>query len=151
MATLALCLTLAAASATDLRRGIIPNRLLACSALAGVVMTCAERPGALAGRALAAAAAGGLLLILAELREGGLGMGDVKLGFVLGLYLGAAVFPALLAAFCAGAAAGAVQLVRGGRAARAATIPFAPALAFGGIVGLLAGQRLLAWYLHFTL
>jgi leader peptidase (prepilin peptidase) / N-methyltransferase len=58
-------------------------------------------------------------------------MGDVKLATMLGLYLGAAVVPALLVALLTATAAGI--------AARRRTLPLGPFLALGGAVGLLGG------------
>jgi leader peptidase (prepilin peptidase)/N-methyltransferase len=42
---------------------------------------------------------------------------------------------------------GAVMIARHGAAARKQGIPFGPWLAFGGIVGLLAGDEMVDWYL----
>jgi leader peptidase (prepilin peptidase)/N-methyltransferase len=88
---------------------------------------------------LAGSAAGALLLPVALARPAGLGMGDVKLAVLLGLYLGAAVAPALLVAFGGGALLGLGLVVRHGLAARARAVPFAPFLALGGVAGLLIG------------
>ncbi|KKL44789.1 hypothetical protein LCGC14_2362180, partial [marine sediment metagenome] len=65
----------------------------------------------------------------------GMGMGDVKLAAVMGLFLGSAVAPALLVSFAAGALMGVGILIARGAAARKQGIPFAPFLALGGIVG----------------
>ncbi len=73
-------------------------------------------------------------------------MGDVKLGGVMGLYLGLSVIPAMLIAFAAGAVVGLVKIAREGPAARKSGIPFGPFLAFGAIVGLLAGPELIDLY-----
>jgi leader peptidase (prepilin peptidase) / N-methyltransferase len=139
--------TLAAVTLTDLERQVIPNRILAVSALAALAISAAAEPGGLPERAIAAASAGGLLLLAALAYPQGMGMGDVKLAAVMGLYLGSAVAPALLVAFAAGAIAGLVLIVREGSSARKRGIPFGPFLALGGIVGLLAGDAMLGWYL----
>jgi leader peptidase (prepilin peptidase)/N-methyltransferase len=65
-----------------------------------------------------------------------MGLGDVKLAAVLGLYLGIPVATALLVAFGAGALAGLVMVVVGGWEARSRAIPFAPFLALGALVAL---------------
>jgi leader peptidase (prepilin peptidase)/N-methyltransferase len=77
-------------------------------------------------------------------------MGDVKLAGVMGLYLGASVAPALLVAFLAGTLAGLGVIAREGRGARKKGVPFAPFLALGGLVGLLAGPELIDLYLDAT-
>ena len=87
------------------------------------------------------------LLVAALAYSGGMGMGDVKLGAVMGLYLGRAVAPALLVAFAVGAVVGVGLMLRHGAAARKQAVPFGPFLAIGGVVGLLAGDEILDWYL----
>jgi leader peptidase (prepilin peptidase) / N-methyltransferase len=76
-----------------------------------------------------------------------MGMGDVKLGAVMGIYLGRAVAPALLAGFAAGSIVGIGILIRSGAAARKQAVPFGPFLALGGLVGLFAGPEIVDWYL----
>ncbi len=130
----------AAASVTDLRRRVVPNRLTAAGAVAAVAVGAVVDPAGEPARLAAAAGAGGLLLAAALVRPDGMGMGDVKLAAVLGLCLGPPVALAVLAACLAGCAAGTVVAVRHGwRAARAATVPFAPCLALGATVAVLPG------------
>ena len=72
----------------------------------------------------------------------GMGMGDVKLAGVMGLYLGLSVIPALFIGFLAGTVVGLGILAREGAGARARrACPFAPFLALGGIVGAACGAR----------
>jgi len=97
--------------------------------------------------AIAAAGAGGFLLAVALAYPRGMGMGDVKLAAVMGLYLGRAVVPALAVAVFAGAVVGMALLARDGSSARKRAVPFGPFLALGGVVGLLAGDEILDWYL----
>ncbi len=75
----------------------------------------------------------------------GMGMGDVKLAFLLGLYLGPHVFVALLFAFFVGSAGGILHIVRGGH--RSDHIPFGPYLAFAAFLALAYGERVASWYL----
>ena len=139
--------TLVAVTLTDLERRVIPNAILAVSAAAGLVLAAATDPASLPERLLAAAAGGGVLLAAALAYPRGMGMGDVKLVAVMGIYLGKAIAPALLIAFAAGSLAGAVLLVRHGSEARKQAIPFGPFLALGGVVALLFGDQLIDWYL----
>jgi leader peptidase (prepilin peptidase)/N-methyltransferase len=131
----------------DLDHRIIPNRILLPGAIAGAAIVAAIDPGDLAESAIAAAAAGGFLLLVALAYPQGMGMGDVKLGAVMGIYLGRAVAPALLAGFAAGAAVGIAILIRRGASARKQAVPFGPFLALGGLVGLFAGVEIVDWYL----
>ncbi len=76
---------------------------------------------------IAGAAAGGFLLLAALAYPGGMGMGDVKLAGMMGLFLGAAVAPALLIALVVGVIAGATVIARkGAQAGRKTAVPFGP-------------------------
>jgi leader peptidase (prepilin peptidase)/N-methyltransferase len=112
-----------------------------------VAILLAADPGALPERLLAAAGAGGFLLVSALAYPSGMGMGDVKLAAVMGLYLWAAVVPAMLVAVLAGALVGLALMALNGSGERKRAIPFGPYLALGGVVGLLAGDELNSWYL----
>jgi leader peptidase (prepilin peptidase)/N-methyltransferase len=139
--------TLAAVSLTDLELHLIPNRILAVSAVIGLAIVAAGDPASLPERAAAALGAGGLLFAVALAYPRGMGLGDVKLAAVMGLYLGRDVAPALLIAFAVGALVGLVLIGRHGIAARKRAVPFGPFLALGGLVGLLAGPEIVDWYL----
>jgi leader peptidase (prepilin peptidase)/N-methyltransferase len=140
--------TLVAVTLTDLELKIIPNKvLLVASALALAIVAIGD-PGSLPERLLAAAAAGGLLFAAALAYPRGMGLGDVKLAAVMGLFLGRDVAPALLVALLAGSIVGLAIVFREGAAARKRGIPFGPFLALGGVVGLLAGGDLIDFYLH---
>jgi len=90
----------------------------------------------------------GIALVAAIVQRRGMGMGDVKLAFVLGVYLGRAVVPAIFVALIAGALVGALIIARMGvEKGRKAGIPFGPWLSLGGVVGLLAGDAIVDWYL----
>jgi leader peptidase (prepilin peptidase) / N-methyltransferase len=137
---------LVAATLTDLERRVIPNTVLAWGALAGVGIAVLADPGSLPERSIAALGAGGFLLAPALAYPAGMGMGDVKLAAVMGLYLGRAVAPALIVAFAAGALYGLALIAREGAAARKRAVPFGPFLAFGGVVALLSGGALINAY-----
>ena len=139
--------TLLAVTLTDLERRVIPNRILIVAAVLGVAIAAATDPGSLPERAIAAAAAGGLLFGAALVYPRGMGLGDVKLAAVMGLFLGRDVGPAILVALLAGSLVGLAMIARHGAAARKQAIPFGPFLALGGVVGLLAGNEIVDWYL----
>jgi leader peptidase (prepilin peptidase)/N-methyltransferase len=78
-----------------------------------------------------------------------MGMGDVKLAAVLGLFLGRNVAVALMAGVLSATLVGAVIMARRGVSeGRKTAVPFGPFLALGGIVALLAGPAIVHWYLH---
>ncbi len=88
------------------------------------------------------------LLLLALAAPRGMGMGDVKLAAVMGLFLGAAVVPAVFVALIAGSVVGVVLMARRGVGdGRRTAIPFGPWLALGGVAGLFAGDAIVGWYL----
>ena len=138
---------LTAVTLTDLERRIIPNRILIVAAFLGLAIAVATDPASLPERAIAAAAAGGLLFLVAIAYPRGMGLGDVKLAAVMGLFLGREVAVAILVALLAGSIVGLAMIARHGAAARKQAIPFGPFLALGGIVGLLVGDELVDWYL----
>jgi leader peptidase (prepilin peptidase) / N-methyltransferase len=145
--SVALVLVLVPAAAIDLEYRIIPNRLTALGALAALALGTGLDLSGEPERLLAGVAAGGFLLLAALAYPGGMGMGDVKLAGVMGLFLGVAVAPAILVALLAGVLAGAAIVARkGAHAGRKTAVPFGPFLAFGGIVAVLAGQPIVAWY-----
>jgi leader peptidase (prepilin peptidase)/N-methyltransferase len=138
---------LAAITLTDLDRRIIPNKILLAGAILCLAIAAPTDPSGLVERAIAAAAAGGLLFAVALAYPKGMGLGDVKLTATMGLFLGRAVAPAILVALLAGSVVGLALIARHGQRARKMAIPFGPFLAFGGIVGMLAGNALVELYL----
>ncbi|OWA36221.1 prepilin peptidase [Saccharibacillus sp. O16] len=89
---------------------------------------------------------GGLILLIALVTRGGMGMGDVKLfalcGFVLGL--GPTVLAFMLACLC-GTVIG-VVLIAFKRVQRKQPIPFGPWLALGTLIAYLYGTQIIGAY-----
>ena len=113
-----------------------------------MVLLLVTDPSSLTEHLIAAVAAGGFLFIALLAYPGGMGMGDVKLAFVMGLFLGRNVAPALLAGFLAGSiVGGAIMAKKGVKAGRKTKVPFGPFLALGGLVGLFFGDAIVEWYL----
>jgi leader peptidase (prepilin peptidase)/N-methyltransferase len=147
---LALVLLLVPITLIDLDHRIIPNKILLPAAVWGLAATIAFRPDNVDDVLIAGAAAFGALLLAALAYPAGMGMGDVKLAGVMGIYLGSGVAPAMLVAFLAGSIVGLAIIAREGRDARKKGIPFGPFLAFGGLVGIFAGPELVDVYVdHF--
>jgi leader peptidase (prepilin peptidase)/N-methyltransferase len=145
---LAFVILLVPVTLIDLDHRIIPNTLMLVGTVASVGILLLTDPGALTEHLIAAAAAGGFLLIAALAYPAGMGMGDVKLAAVMGLFLGRDVGPAMLVALVAGSVVGALIIARkGAKEGRKTAIPFGPYLAFGGLVGLFAGDAMVDWYL----
>jgi leader peptidase (prepilin peptidase)/N-methyltransferase len=121
---------------SDLRTRLIPDAALLLGLVVALAVCLLSDPGGVPERLLAGFVAGGFLLVAAVIRPDGMGLGDVKLAGVLGVYLGARVIEAMVVAFAAGSVAGLVLLARHGWTARSRTIPFAPFLAIGALVAL---------------
>ena len=142
-----LAATLATITLTDLEHRVIPNKVLIVAALVAVGLLVAGDRDALAEHAIAAAIAFAVMFLIAIVYPRGMGMGDVKLAGVMGLYLGKAVAPALLIGFAAGALFGLALIASRGAEARKQTVPFGPFLALGAVVALVAGDALVDAYL----
>jgi leader peptidase (prepilin peptidase)/N-methyltransferase len=138
------CAVLAAVSVIDIEERGVPNRIVLPGLAAALVARTALDPSVrwVAGALIA----GGALFILAAIQPAGLGMGDVKLAGFLGAWLGwNGVLALLLGSFAAFVPAVGLLIVRG-RAARKVAMPFAPFLAVGGVVAVLAGHDIVDWY-----
>jgi leader peptidase (prepilin peptidase)/N-methyltransferase len=142
----AFSMTLATITLTDLEHRLIPNVVLLPSAAIALVLVGLGDADQLSEHLIAAAGAAGLLFLVALVKPQGMGMGDVKLAGVMGLYLGRAVAPALLIGFAVGALYGLALIARHGAEARRRKVPFGPFLALGGIAGLFVGDEIADWY-----
>jgi leader peptidase (prepilin peptidase)/N-methyltransferase len=137
---------LIAVAGIDLEHRIIPNKVLLPAAVFGAGAAVALRPDSVVELAIAGAGAFAAFLLAALAYPAGMGMGDVKLAGVMGLFLGTAVIPALFIAFLAGTVVGLVVIARQGAEGRKTGVPFGPFLALGGLAGLLAGSDLIDLY-----
>jgi leader peptidase (prepilin peptidase)/N-methyltransferase len=145
---LVLCALLVIVTLTDLERRVIPNGVLMVGAVVGVGIAAATDSASLVERGIAAVGAGGALLCVALAYPRGMGMGDVKLAAVMGIYLGRAIVPAMLVGFGVGALFGVWLMARHGAGARKRTVPFGPFLALGGVIALWYGDAMVAWYVN---
>jgi leader peptidase (prepilin peptidase)/N-methyltransferase len=139
------CTVLVAVSAIDVEHRIVPNRIVVPAAVIVLVAQTALVPSP--EWLLGALGAAGFLFAAALAYPRGMGMGDVKLALLLGAMLGRTVSAALMIGMVAALLPAAILMARHGRAARRMAIPFAPFLAFGGVVALFAGSTLLDLYL----
>lgn len=137
----------------DARWMILPDKVMVPAIIIalGLVMTYAfltRSSGMLAGPLLAAFLAGGFFLLLAVGTKGrGMGGGDVKLVFLMGLILGLkATAVALLVAFNVAAVVG-VVLILTHRKKRRDYLPFGPYLIGATVLAYLYGRDIAGWYL----
>ncbi|MFT4029924.1 MAG: prepilin peptidase [Protaetiibacter sp.] len=147
-----------ALSAIDLELRRLPNPIVLTAFVAGVLLLVpaallSGQPQLLVSAGVGAAASFIFYLLLALIGPGGMGMGDVKLAGVLGLYLGALGWAPLLvgvgAAFVVGAVAGAVVLVMR-RSMRDRSLPFGPWMFLGAWIGIIGGESIASGYLRFV-
>ncbi|HEV7176376.1 MAG TPA: prepilin peptidase [Solirubrobacteraceae bacterium] len=133
----------------DLDHQIIPNKITAPAAVLAVAIGLALDPSGVPEQLIAGAGAAAFLLVFVFAYPRGMGMGDVKLAGVLGLFLGREVGVAIFVAVVAGTLVGAAVMARlGVQRGRKTRVPFGPFLALGGIVALLVGPPIVHWYLH---
>lgn len=150
--SITLILLLVPAALIDLEHRIIPNRLTAAGALLALAIGLALDPAGEPERLIAAAGAGGLLLLAALAYPGGMGMGDVKLAAVMGLFLGRSVAAAMMIALACGALVGtAIIAAKGAKVGRKTAVPFGPFLALGGLAAVFCGPQLVSLYVNHVL
>ena len=139
------CAALVVVTATDLEHRIVPNRVV----LPASVVVLAGQTGVDPSVEWVVAAFGASLFLFVAVvaYPKGMGMGDVKLAFLMGAALGRNVTVALLLGMIAALLPSIALFARHGAAARKMAIPFAPFLAVGSLVALFAGDRLLDAYL----
>ena len=147
---LALVLVLVPVTLIDFDHQIIPNKITLPAALVALVIGAITDPAYLPTQLISGVAAAAFLLVFVLAYPRGMGLGDVKLAGVLGLFLGAAVAVAIMAGVLLGTIVGGVVMARVGVAqGRKTKLPFGPFLAAGGVLAFFAGHAILHWYLHF--
>ncbi|MFC0680720.1 prepilin peptidase [Lysobacter korlensis] len=144
-----------ALAAIDLDVSRLPNKIVLPGYPVGAVLLGASalltgEPIRLGTAAIGMAAMFGLYLILALSYPGGMGLGDVKLAGVLGLFTGwlgwAPLLVGFLLAFLLGGALS-LALLATRRATGKTGIPFGPWMLAGAWGGILAGSAIASWYL----
>jgi leader peptidase (prepilin peptidase)/N-methyltransferase len=134
---------LVAVSFIDLEHFIIPNSLVLTGVIFGVGISFFVHNVSFLSALLGAVSCSGFLLLASLISRGGMGLGDVKLAVVIGLFLGWPLGPVgLLVGACIGGLLGLVLLVTGIKG-RKDPIPFGPFIALGTMVALLWGSQII--------
>jgi leader peptidase (prepilin peptidase) / N-methyltransferase len=133
------CPALVLLAAIDVEHNLLPNTIVLPASLAVGLIVAASAPGNFLTHLAAGAALGGFFFLFAAFLPGSLGMGDAKLGFLLGLALGSKTLGATLVAFAALLVAALYVLAARGVSARKDALPFGPFLALGGILAFFLG------------
>jgi leader peptidase (prepilin peptidase)/N-methyltransferase len=154
-AYLVLVSALLALSLIDLDTFLLPNKIVyplsvALVVLLGVAALLDDAGDDFVRALLGGLAAFGFFLVVHLIAPRGMGFGDVKLSFSLGVALGwiswGSVFVGLFLGFLLGAVVG-VLLIATKLRTRRDHVPFGPFLAAGTVLGILFGQALLDLYL----
>lgn len=144
---LLLASTLMIIALIDFSHLYIPNQLVVFGLVSGSLLHILLKTGGLKFLVLGLIAGGFPLLAVYVISRGGMGAGDVKLGAMMGIFLGwKLALAALFFGFLTGAIIG-VLLLAAGIKGRKDAIPFGPFLAFGGVAASLWGGSLINWYL----
>ncbi|HET7270923.1 MAG TPA: prepilin peptidase [Rubrobacter sp.] len=147
ISALVLISALISLAAIDLEHGLLPNAIVAPCAAVGFVLSVLGDPTNWWIYLLSILAVGGGLLALALVFPAGMGMGDVKMGGMLGAFLGPYGALAVFLGALSGTIVGGLLLAVG-RIRRRSPLPFGVFMAFGGLVTLFEGPELFALYLR---
>lgn len=142
---LVLLSVLVALAGIDLEHRLLPNVIVGPAAVVGLGLSVARDPGRWWVYVVSAVAVAAGLFALALAYPGGMGMGDVKMGGMLGTFLGPYAALAVFSGAFVGALVGGV-LMAVGRIRRGSALPFGAFLALGGVFTLFLGQEVWEWY-----
>jgi len=138
---------LVAISGIDLDHQIIPDIITLPGIPVGLALSLLGNPKGWLDTLIGVAIGGGIFVVIIVASGGGMGGGDMKLGAMMGAFLG---WKLVLLAILLGVLGGglvAIALLAAGRKGRKDAVPFGPFLALGGAVSLLWGKPILDWYL----
>ena len=136
---------------TDIKSGIIPDKILLTASVLTFIWLVVSSQQLLVAHLLSALGAFLFFLLIHVVSRGrGMGFGDVKLVFFLGLLLGfPGIFFALYIAFLTGAAVGVSLILLKKKKLHGSTVPFGPFLVLGTLVIIFWGNYLIAKALSF--
>lgn len=126
----------------DLDHSLILNVIVLPVAVIGLAANIAISPDRWLEYLAAGLMSATFFFVVAVLKPGGMGMGDVKLAGMMGFFLGKDVLIGLFMGFLIGALTG-VALMAAGIKGRKSRIPFGPFLAIGAVIALFFGTELL--------
>lgn len=127
---------------SDLKYQIIPDSMVV-TGIVGAIGTVGGTGGIGENILVGLGAAGFFFLLFVVTAGRGMGLGDVKLAFLLGLLLGyPMIIVGLYAAFLTGAATGVILMVIGKKTLKS-TIAFGPFLIIGIVIALAWGERIM--------
>ena len=138
---------LVATTAIDLQHQMIPDVITLPGIPVGLLINVATGRLSWFESGIGILVGGGLFVVIIAASRGGMGGGDLKLGAMLGAFLGwKALLFGLFVAIVLGGVIGVLLLVSG-RRGRKDAIPFGPFLAAGGAMALFWGERAFSWWM----
>jgi leader peptidase (prepilin peptidase)/N-methyltransferase len=145
---LAFLSALVAITAIDLDHQVIPDRITLPGIPLGLLANLLTKKLSLWDSVVGILAGGGIFFVIILVSRGGMGGGDMKLGAMIGAYLGwkLTILTIFLAVFVGGAIAVWLLLMRA--RGRKDPVPFGPFLALGSAASLFWGKEILSWYLR---
>lgn len=144
---LVLISVLVALAGTDLEHRLLPNAIVVPAAVVGFLLSVVVDPEGWWIYLVSAVAVAAGLFALALAYPGGMGMGDVKMGGMLGAFLGPYAALAVFIGALLGVLVGGVLMVTG-TIERGSALPFGVFLALAGVFTLFLGQDVWGWYLR---
>ncbi|CAA9441628.1 MAG: Leader peptidase (Prepilin peptidase) / N-methyltransferase [uncultured Rubrobacteraceae bacterium] len=132
---------------TDLEHRLLPNAIVVPAAVVGFLLSALVDPEGWWTYLVSAVAVAAGLFALALAYPGGMGMGDVKMGGMLGAFLGPYAALAVFVGALLGALVGGALMVMGA-IERGSALPFGVFLALAGVFTLFLGQDVWGWYLR---
>lgn len=134
---------------SDLKYQIIPNRIVYPGIVLILILRLLIHPLPLWNYLLSGVIFGGLLLLIAVISRGGMGGGDIKLFFLIGLALGLqnTLLAFFISSFVGAIVGGGLLLFRKVHAKQ--LIPFGPFIFIGTIIAYFFGSYIWAWYLAY--
>jgi leader peptidase (prepilin peptidase) / N-methyltransferase len=139
---------LIAITGIDLQHQLIPDAITLPGILVGLLLNLATGRMSWVESVIGISLGGGLFFLIILVSRGGMGGGDLKLGAMLGAFLGwKALLFGLFVAIVLGGVIGTAFLATGVRG-RKDPIPFGPFLAAGGAMALVWGERAFSWWVR---
>jgi len=136
------------AAVIDYQHKIIPDELIIAGCGVGIPLVWLS--GKFVDGLIGFLVAGLFFLFLAVVSRGGMGGGDIKLGAMMGLYLGnPAIFVALFSAFLVGGIFSILLMVVRRKGIKD-EVPFGPFLSLGGVVAAFYADTIIKGYLAVT-
>ncbi len=140
------CTVLLAVTFIDIDFKLIPDILILPFSIIGIAINIIARPSAWWIVLASAFGAFVFMFIVHIIYPKGMGMGDVKLSFMIGAFISRNVIVGLFLSFLLGSFFGLIMLLTKKRKLKN-TIAFGPFISLGSVIALFYGNEIIYWYL----